>query len=134
MERGCLYHGLLGHVWQLGLAIGSVSGGAMRLCEPWSLPIDDETRLDAGAKSYNIHVPGHDNYSASDEHHGNCNHVDVGRPNSYDYFSNHQFHRPEMAVILESFLHLWKSDLSVCWLLLTLPRISLRIYFDQSNG
>lgn len=103
MERGCLYHGLLGHVWQLGLAIGSVSEGAMRLCEPWSLPIDDETRLDAGAKSYNIHVPGHDNYSATDEHHGHCNHDAVGRPNSYDYYSNHRFHRPEMALIWDHF-------------------------------
>lgn len=28
------------------------------------LPIDDETQLDAGTQSYNIHVPDHDNNSA----------------------------------------------------------------------
>lgn len=42
-----------------------------------SLPIDGETRLDAGTQSYNIHVPDHDNNSATEEHHGYCNHANV---------------------------------------------------------
>lgn len=29
-------------------------------------PIDDETQLDAGTQSHNIHVPDHDNNSATD--------------------------------------------------------------------
>lgn len=47
-----------------------------------------------------MHVPGPDNNSATDEHHGHCNHADVGRPNSYDYYCNSWFHRPNMAFIL----------------------------------
>lgn len=67
------------------VAIGSVDKEPCASAEPWSLPIDDETPLDAETQSYNIHVPGRDNNSATDEHHGYCNHADVGRPNSYDY-------------------------------------------------
>lgn len=48
--------------------------------EARSLPVDDETQLDAGTQSFNIHVPGHDNNSATDEHHGYCNHAGVCRP------------------------------------------------------
>lgn len=82
-------HGLLGHVWQICLPFGRANRRARGPCasaEPWSPPtIDDETQLDAGTQSYNIHVPDHDNNSATDEHHGYCNHADVSRPNSYDY-------------------------------------------------
>lgn len=58
----------------------------MRLsAEPGSFPIDDETQLDAGTLSYNIHVPDHDNNRATADHHGWCYYAGVSRPNSYDY-------------------------------------------------
>lgn len=65
------------------LAIGSVDKRRGHAPLYLSLRIDDETQLDA--QSYNMHVPDHDNNSATDERHGYCNHADVSRPYSYDY-------------------------------------------------
>lgn len=111
MQWACLY-GLLGHVWQLGCE----EKGPCVSAQPWSLPVDDETQLDDGAQSYNIHLPGHDNNSPPDEH-GYYNHVDVSRPEGFDYTAYTKGTQTEctiLALILVSILGTLRTDI---WLM-----------------